>query len=345
MSNPELFLSCDWGTTSFRLRLVALSNCEILHEFKEQSGVKTINDSLPSNLKEAKLTIARASAFEKFFHSKISNFLAAANLKTESLSIVISGMASSSVGWKELPYAHTPFPLTGARIQHGCLAFKLHEQNYPIHLLSGLQTETDIMRGEETEILGLHSSGNFDNVFANGIVLLPGTHSKHVRIQDNVIKDFCTYMTGELYDVVAQHSLLKASIDLSTTETPADSPKLKEAFITGALHARSHGLSRSLFKIRTRAILQDAPPTENRWFLSGLLIGTEVNDLVTQAPAIPILISAPSTIASLYEMAVHALDAQTEVLLAPSNLIQQASVLGQATWLKRHLVENPTRTN
>jgi len=333
VSTSDQFFSCDWGTTSFRLRLASISSGQVLQELKEPAGIKTINDALPKNLAADEMATARAAAFEKFLLSKIDQFAET----TKPLPIVISGMASSTVGWQEVPYARTPFALDGSDMRFIKLELRYHEQELPVYLLSGLRAESDMMRGEETEILGLHSYGKFPSIFAAGTLLLPGTHSKHVQLREGVIEGFQTHMTGELFEVLSQHSLLSVSVESDNAGTPTTDPNLKDAFLAGVEQVHRHGLSRSLFQVRARSVLQGIDAAENRWFLSGLLICAEVADLATQSENYPILISASPTIGQLYQLALERVAPHAEVTLVSEDFFARAAVLGHSAWLRQQM--------
>ena len=109
------FLSCDWGTTSFRLRRVAGPDRTLVREIREQAGVKSLYEEAMRS--GAEIEVARANVFAHFLHAKLEALLAGEKTPQRKLPLVISGMASSSVGWRELPYAKTPFPLDGCRLR------------------------------------------------------------------------------------------------------------------------------------------------------------------------------------------------------------------------------------
>src|SRR5262245_3464048 len=104
------FLSCDWGTTSFRLRRVAAPDCTVIREIREPSGVKSLYEE--AMRREAEIEAARGDVFARFLNRQLEVLLTD-RIPEHKLPLVISGMASSSVGWRELPYAKTPFPLDG----------------------------------------------------------------------------------------------------------------------------------------------------------------------------------------------------------------------------------------
>src|SRR5206468_10724151 len=100
---------------------------------------------------------ARADVFERFLNGKVEALLAGGKAPEHNLPLVISGMASSSVGWRDLPYAKTPFPLDGSGVWSQELNWSKPEWLGPTYLISGVATAYDMMRGEETEIIGLMS--------------------------------------------------------------------------------------------------------------------------------------------------------------------------------------------
>jgi len=97
------FLSCDWGTTSFRLRRVAGPDLAVIREIREPAGVKPLYEEAMRS--GAEIEAARANVFARFLSRKVEALLAGEHAPEPNLPLVISGMASSSVGWREFPYA------------------------------------------------------------------------------------------------------------------------------------------------------------------------------------------------------------------------------------------------
>src|SRR6185503_13444569 len=123
-------------------------------------------------------------------------------------------------------------------------------------LISGLATRFEMMRGEESEIIGLMTDPALAAFSKRSLVILPGTHSKHVWIDDQRIVDFRTFMTGEFFDVLGRHSILSASVDVAahapqTSFSASDRVAVEEGVKWGS----DHGLARGLFRVRTRAVL------------------------------------------------------------------------------------------
>jgi 2-dehydro-3-deoxygalactonokinase len=294
MNRPHDFLSCDWGSTSFRLRWVQGPEHNVFREIREASGVKVLYEE--ANQNGARDEKSRAPFFAKFLNAKLEALLGGTSPPATPLPVFISGMVSSSVGWRELPYAKAPFALDGSNTQIAEIEWTKPQWIGATYLISGVATEHEMMRGEETEIIGLMAEPSFEEYRNCSTVILPGTHSKHIRIEDGHIVDWRTFMTGELFEVLGTHSLLRASVEMNSKFDSA-------AFIEGVRWANERGLSEALFRVRTRAVLGKLPPTENTSFLSGILIGAELAGLNTQTSHRPVILAATGRFAELYQLA------------------------------------------
>jgi 2-dehydro-3-deoxygalactonokinase len=183
------------------------------------------------------------------------------------LPCIASGMIGSREGWREVAYLDLPAgvdQLAGALDRAGDLV-----------IVPGLRNARgpDVMRGEETQIVGLmarHAAA------CDATVLLPGTHSKWVSLHQGKIIDFYTLMTGELYALLRQHSILSAGVD--TGGEASDS----QAFLDGVRTARDSGAAGAfsrLFATRARMLDDMLKPTSIPDYLSGLLIGEEFRSM------------------------------------------------------------------
>ena len=284
-ANPKFeFLSCDWGTSSFRLRLISAG--AVLEEYRDETGCKFIYDNNPP--------AQRADAFASHLTKAVSQL----RPRSEEVSLVISGMASSTIGWVELPYAKLPLKLDGSNLVVQNLKWNVSQSIHRTFLVSGGASENEMMRGEETEAIGLMQ---FVKAAPTKLVLiLPGTHSKHLTVEDRAITGIRTYMTGELYEVLSRHCVLRASV----AEPNASA---RPAFIEGVKYVATYGLAASLFQTRTRHVLQKQSPESNAAFLSGLLIGSELSSLSGQA-ALPIYLGGAGAIRDLYGQAAETLN-------------------------------------
>ena len=142
----------------------------------------------------------RAARYEAVLTSQLERLLASHPSLPASCPLVISGMAGSSIGWREVPYAALPFRLSGEdvrSIEPAVTDPRLRSRR--IVLMSGVAGDWDMMRGEETEILGLAHWAGPDWSRGGATVVLPGTHSKHVAVADGSIRGIHTHFTGELF--------------------------------------------------------------------------------------------------------------------------------------------------
>lgn len=295
----EYFISCDWGTTALRLRWVKVPELKVLHPIHlNNSGLGQLNLSADEKKElldqQLQLLIKEASG-------------------TVDVPCVLSGMASSTIGIRELPYGTLPLTLSTFVIPYERL-----EEN--VYLVSGIAGSEDVMRGEEVQVLGAAQSLNGQSALA----ILPGTHSKHALLENNAMISFKTYLSGELFAILRQHSILSHSLP----EVPNESTDFL-AFQDG-LSASMGELLNTLFTIRARQLLQGKGPDYNQDFLSGLLIGTELQGL-SQLTASQILLIADGKLAVLYQHALSFLFPKLSVHLFST---EEATILGHYQLIK-----------
>src|SRR3954468_15819608 len=178
-----LLIGLDWGTTSCRAYLIGADG-EVLDRQPDGPGILKIEDG----------------HFGPWLDSMIGGWIATHGPAP----VILSGMIGSRQGWKEAPYATCP---AGADDIVRALA-RIEWSELSIALVPGLSTENDgmpdVMRGEETQIFGaLALSGKSDGLF-----LLPGTHSKWAHVQDGRIASFRTFVTGEVFGALKEHTIL-----------------------------------------------------------------------------------------------------------------------------------------
>jgi 2-dehydro-3-deoxygalactonokinase len=292
------FVSCDWGTTNFRLRWIEGGAARA--EVRSDDGA-------------AKLAAAgtdRPRAFREVL-ARARERLAA----PPDLPVVVSGMAGSSIGWKELPYAELPFSLDGSDA--------VREEIEPgVHLLSGLRSGTDVMRGEETEAIGAAALLGRD-LPEPAVLIKPGTHSKHLELREGRVVGFRSYMTGEIFDVLARHSVLRHSVD---PQAPFD----REAFLEGVREFQRSPLTSALFRVRTRQVLDGGTPASGAWFLSGMLVAQEWD--VLRGPGGDLVLCAGEPLRSAYALAARELGLKRRLSAVEA---ERLAFLGQGVVLER----------
>ncbi|HEX8202886.1 MAG TPA: 2-dehydro-3-deoxygalactonokinase, partial [Isosphaeraceae bacterium] len=242
---PALFVSGDWGTSRLRLRLVQAEPLAIRAEATSEAGIARVFASWQATGAAGD----REGVFLRALAPVLEELRAGAGFDPRDVPLVLSGMASASIGLRELPYAATPFDLAAgapptARIPPGELPCETV-------VVSGVRTDDDVMRGEETILIGLAALGHGDGLF-----LLPGTHSKHVAVRGGVIERFGTYLTGEMFALLRAHSVLGPCLAAGSGPD--------ETFVAAVCEAAGGAnLLREAFALRARSILRGTSPEEN----------------------------------------------------------------------------------
>ncbi|MEO8344931.1 MAG: 2-dehydro-3-deoxygalactonokinase [Betaproteobacteria bacterium] len=176
------------------------------------------------------------------------------------------GMVGSRQGWREAPYVDCPAPL--ASLAAGIV----HTDGRALAIVPGVRTRDsngipDVMRGEETQLVGA-----VDEHEERVLAVLPGTHSKWALVEKGRITDFATYMTGEMYSVLLQHSILGRLAQPAGAEPGS-------AFALGVTRGLgAGGLNHDLFGARTLVLTGELATHDVSDWLSGLLIGREVRN-------------------------------------------------------------------
>ncbi|HEY2967579.1 MAG TPA: 2-dehydro-3-deoxygalactonokinase [Casimicrobiaceae bacterium] len=239
-------IAIDWGTTSARAyRLDARGH--ILDEKSAPLGVQKVE---PDKFPQALTALLGGDV-------------------PEAVPMIACGMVGSRQGWVEAPYrdcpadfdgvaaALTPVPGTRLRIVPGLIC-------------RDADGVPDVMRGEETQIMGALDDETWARA-APCVVVLPGTHSKWALVEGRTIEAFTTFMTGELYAVLREHSILGR---LATAGGSGDGAALERGVRLSLRDAAA--LPHNLFSARTLALTGALAPEAVADYLSGLLLGAEV---------------------------------------------------------------------
>lgn len=260
---PPATIGLDWGTTNLRAFLIAADG-SVLAE--RGSGDGLLGLDLAPGLPAAE----RDARFERALLALAGDWLD----RHADARPIACGMVGSAQGWREAPYIDLPAdPLSLAT----ALAPVPLPNGRRLAIVPGLKRTAgatpDVMRGEETQIVG--ALPTLAGLGEAAWLVLPGTHSKWVRLEAGRVTDFHTYMTGELYALLASRSILQRLLD----DEPAADADVGEGFDEGVDLARDSGpgdLSRQLFAVRTLGLVRRHAGARLRQLLSGLLIGHEI---------------------------------------------------------------------
>jgi len=276
MSAAKL-IGIDWGTTSFRAVLMD-GDGGIIDRRTSGDGLLSVKDR----------------DFEGVLERAIAGWDAAA-----ALPVLASGMVTSRTGWVETPYLPCP---AGADELSGALTRFTTAGGRRVALITGLSYRNpdgtpDVMRGEETQIAGLALDGL-------RLAVMPGTHSKWVRIDRGRITAFRSAITGDAFAALRDHTVLKL-----TTADGVDAPKAFAAGVAVGAAEGGAGLLGKLFRQRAGSLMGDFPANETAERLSGLMIGTEIAEARNFAPDVggPVVIVGGEALAARYAAALDVL--------------------------------------
>ncbi|WJF89427.1 2-dehydro-3-deoxygalactonokinase [Paraburkholderia bonniea] len=251
-------IALDWGTSSLRAYLLS-AQATVLEQRHRPWGLM----QLPNG--------GTAAAFAQAFDEICGTWLDAA----PTLPVIAAGMIGSAQGWRETPYLALPVDLT--RVGEQLTRIETQRGNV-IHVVPGLIEHSslpNVIRGEETQVIGalhMHPPSSQTNV----LVGLPGTHSKWVRVNGTRIEHFDTFMTGEVYAALRDHTILSRTIQSSI---PADDEAFERGLRVTLSSEASIGVLSTIFSCRTLGLTGALRPGAQADYLSGLLIGHELAGL------------------------------------------------------------------
>lgn len=274
-------VALDWGTSNLRAFLIAPDGT-VRDQRVRPWGILRLPD-LPGEARSQPRTIQFDAALAGIAGDWLATWPTAR--------LLACGMVGSRQGWKEAPYL--PVPADPVTISAASVTVQTAEQR-TLTILPGLSqggspapsttgrpaAAPDVLRGEETQVVG--ALGRQPALADDAWLVLPGTHSKWVHIQDGRITGFATHLTGEMFDVLSRHSILSQSISPPPDEARLPGPEQlneeKRGFGAGVALATDGepGISNLLFGIRARRLLHDYDPMAARGMLSGILIGHEI---------------------------------------------------------------------
>ncbi len=310
------FISCDWGTSSFRLRLVDQTNHSILAEVKSNEGIAEVYQQWKQQARSEK---ERLFFYQSIIAAQLGKLQELVTFSLKDMPLIISGMASSNIGMVELPYKALPFAVDGHDLEYKRISAT---ESFPHEtlLISGARTDHDVMRGEEIQLIGCDMVSDVEHIY-----ILPGTHSKHVTVKNKQVIDFKTYMTGEFFHLLSHHSILSGSVQDDDQHGKNDTIK---GFEQGVIQSLHDNLLHNAFRVRTNHLFEQFTKEANYHYLSGLLIGTELNSLAQGK--IPLTIVGNEVMRKYYVTAlqrlgyhdVETVDVDTALIKGHSNMVQ-----------------------
>lgn len=266
------FAAVDWGTSSFRLWLMGFDG-RVYGESRGPEGMAHCADT----------------GFAPVLAAHLDRTGAAPGLP-----VLICGMAGARQGWVEAPYADLPAPVMRLA-GHAVRLDAAQAGGRDIRILPGLAqrdaSAPDVMRGEETQLLGL-AHGRVE-----GLVCLPGTHCKWAQLQGGAVTGFTSYMTGEIFDLLRRHSILRHAMPENghvSADDPAFLAALDQAIADPAM------LPGALFGLRAGQLLDFSTPMQAPARLSGLLIGAEIGHQARVQPPAGITLVGQDGLGALY---------------------------------------------
>jgi 2-dehydro-3-deoxygalactonokinase len=284
-------IAVDWGTSRFRAFRLG-GQGQVLDRVSAEDGI----------------TAVPAGGFP----AVLERHCGAWRREAPDAPVVMAGMVGSRNGWIEAPYA--PCPASPASVASSLAAAAPGVSIVPGVIARGPHGP-DVMRGEETLVFGVDVT--------DGLVCLPGTHSKWARVEDGAITDFATFMTGESYALFRHHSLLGRL---------AEEPDDLAGFDAGlAAAADDAGILNRLFQARARVLDGVMPGAQVGPFLSGLLVGTEVaGALARYATARTVTLVAEGLIAAHYVAALRPRGLAVEIVTPERAFIDGLAAVARA---------------
>lgn len=266
------WIAIDWGTTN--LRVWAMGPEGMLATASSDDGMGHLS----------------RAEFEPALLRLIEPWLSGATMP-----VLACGMVGSRQGWHEAPYRAVPCaPLVSGAL----VAVPVKDSRITLQIAPGLKQvkPADVMRGEETQIAGaLAANPDFD-----GAMCLPGTHSKWAQISAGEVVSFQTYMTGEMFALLSQHSVLRHGMAGEGWDDTAFDQGVAEGM------ARPERMAASLFRLRAEGLIADLGPAAAKARLSGLLIGAELAAAKAYWLGARVALVGSSTLTALYSRALAA---------------------------------------
>lgn len=274
------WIAVDWGTSNFRAWIFDANN-ELIELVTTDKGMGSLEPD----------------AFESTLLEAVEGFLGDGQTP-----VICCGMVGAKQGWQEAPYATVPCEPAQA---DATLTVDAQDPRIQPYILPGLKQDNpaDVMRGEETQIAGfLALNPKFD-----GVLCLPGTHTKWAHISAGEVVSFRTFMTGELFALLSNQSVLRHSVQDKGWEDIEFENALSDAMSHPQLVASK------MFGLRAEGLLRGLSSAFAKSRLSGMLIGLELAGSKPYWLGQNVVIIGHPELGSLYAAALRNQDVPSEI--------------------------------
>ena len=268
------FIAVDWGTTNRRAYLIENGGRNAA-EFEDGKGILSV----------------RRGEFE--------GAIAEIREKLGERPMLLAGMVGSNRGWVEAPYV--PCPAGSQDLARGLV--RIGDDVAIVPGVSMSDGRSDVMRGEEVQLIGAVASGEIPN---DCLVCHPGTHNKWVRVIDGRIASFRTVMTGELFSMLKARSILSDLLARRVTSGNA----FREGVSRGLAGA---GITSELFEVRARFLLGKLDASDGASMVSGLLIGEDVRVGLGESKLSPVVVMGRPELTALYAAALDVAGVESDL--------------------------------
>ena len=288
MAGGVEWVAVDWGTSNLRAWGIDSAGAIVFSKASDRGMAKLSRDDYPGVL---------------------AGLLEGSRSSGQSMDVLICGMAGARQGWLEAPYLEVPADL--GRLAAGAVSPDAPGTGLSLRILPGLCQRRagaeDVMRGEETQLLGLLA---LRPGYA-GPVVMPGTHSKWVMLGGGGISRFETAMTGELYDVIGANTVLRHAL-AGEREGAATDDGVSDGLQAGI---KSPALLTSLlFRTRAASLLSGRGPDWCSGYLSGLLVGAEIAGHSDWLGSRPVPLLGSPRLCRIYAAALAQIGAKSETI-------------------------------
>lgn len=321
-------ITIDAGTTNSRIRLIDNTQKKIIAIRKSKVGVS--NTAVDGNNQALKNTITDA----------INAIIDEKNIECSEIKyIVASGMITSNLGLYEVPHIQAP-----ANIQDIADAVQVVQitgfPDIPCYFITGIRNKmsddehiysADVMRGEETETIGLINNLNLEG---NGMLVLPGSHNKFIFMENKKIMHSVTTMSGELLSAVSGNTILTSSLDQSLIS------EVESDFISrGYADSLKYGLTRTLFQIRLLDILKKSTRNNRANYMTGSVIAADLQAVneETLKKLDWILLAGSEPLKEAFTVIFKQENYGPEIIVATEKDVEYSTVLGAITIVEEYL--------